>query len=64
MTNKDIHLTPKPVDRSVDPNAVKTPVETKKQQEQEELDRIADEAAEKAGNRETRFDQDHGLISK
>jgi hypothetical protein len=60
MTNENIHLTPKPVDT----NEVKAPVETKKQKEQEELDRIADEAAEKAGNRETRFDEDHGLISK
>jgi hypothetical protein len=64
MTDQHIHLTPKPVAPKDVPNSAKTPAETEKLEEQQRDDHIADKAAEQAGNREQRYDQDHGLITK
>lgn len=63
MTNQHIHLTPKPVAPKDVPNPAKIPTETEKLEEQQD-ERVADKAAEQAGNREQRYDQDHGLITK
>ena len=38
-----------------------TPAETP---DEKQLDRVADEAAEKAGNTEQRYDRDHNIFTK
>jgi hypothetical protein len=37
---------------------------TGEDKEDKELDRVADRAAEKAGNTEKRYDSDHGIFTK
>ncbi len=49
--------TPRPVH-------LKTPAEIEKLENQEMLDRVANEAAEQAGNTERRCDQDHDIFTK
>jgi hypothetical protein len=43
---------------------LETPVEIEKLDEQQRLDRVANEAAAKAGKTEQRYDQDHGIFTK
>jgi hypothetical protein len=42
----------------------KTLAEIEKLKEQQMLDRVANEAAERAGNTERRYDQDHDIFTK
>ena len=42
----------------------KSPAEIQKLEDQKMLDRVADEAAEKAGNTERRYDQGHDIFTK
>jgi hypothetical protein len=42
----------------------KGPAEIQKQEDQTMLDRVANEAAEQAGNTERRYDQDHDIFTK
>jgi hypothetical protein len=48
------------------PNVVssKTPAEIAKLDEQQRLDRVANEAAAEAGKTEQRYDQDNGIFTK
>lgn len=41
-----------------------TPTEIQKLKDQEMLDQVANEAAERAGNTERRYDQDHDIFTK
>jgi hypothetical protein len=42
----------------------KSPAEIQKLEDQKMLDRVANEVAEKAGNTERRYDQDHDIFTK
>ncbi len=42
----------------------KTPEEIEKLEERKNMERVANKAAEQAGETETRYDQDHGLFTK
>jgi len=57
MTMSNQNNTPRPVHS-------KTPAEIEKLKDQEMLDRVANEAAEQAGNTERRYDQGHDIFTK
>jgi hypothetical protein len=42
----------------------KSPAEIQKLKDQKMLDKVANEAAEQAGNTERRYDQDHDIFTK
>jgi hypothetical protein len=60
MPEKDIHLIPPPAD----PNAPKIPEEFETLEEQRKAERVANEAAEQAGETERQYDRDHDLFTK
>ena len=60
MSDKDVQLIPPPAD----PATPKTPVEFEKPEEHRKEESVANEAAERAGETEQRYDQDHGVFTK
>ena len=60
MSDQRIHLMPTPVRGK----ASKTPAEIEQLEEQKKMERVADEAAEQAGKREQKYDNDHNIFTK
>ncbi|MGA3127498.1 MAG: hypothetical protein ABSD13_12345 [Candidatus Korobacteraceae bacterium] len=60
MSDQRIHLIPTPASGK----ASKTPAEIEQLEELKKLERVADEAAEQAGKREQKYDNDHNIFTK